>query len=267
MNSPANTRMPPQIGRALVKVKAALEPATRSGHDADGERQYSYGTADDIFAAVQKHLAENGLLLEMLNEGLDFIEMPGEDGTTRTAIHMRFLPVWNWFGPDSEDGSGEPYSESYENPRATIHMIDSYQGMKTCASLRTMAEKTYLRALLKLPTAAGEKPAEAPEGERAEYPKTLAGGSGGSGAKAVTPKNPFQLDKTASAEKREEIVTALQQAADADGDHAAKIRAVDTVFRKNQSAWAKLAPADQQVVKKTVAQITTELANRAGEAA
>jgi hypothetical protein len=263
-----STRMPAEIGRALVAVKAALDHAQRSGSDSDDDRQFSYATADDIFAAVQKKLAEQGLLLEMLDEGFDFIELAGEDGTTRPAIHMRFLPVWNWFG--RPDAAEMPEPVVYENARNVQHMVGPYEGMKTCAGLRTTAEKTYLRTLLKLPTSGGERPGDAPEGETEYTAHHVAAGGGGTKA-SVTPKpvakSPFAFDKQASAEKREEIVAAMKEAADTTGDHSAKVAAVNSVFRKQQTTWAKLAKPDQAVVKQTMTTIIRELAEAAGQAA
>lgn len=259
----SNERMPAEIGCALVRVMKALKPAERSTQETDGERTFTYSTADDIFAAVQKSLADEGLLLEMLEAegGFELVQLPaGEDGAARIGVQMKFVPVWNWFGIAAE----ETKAVSYENPRAVIPMIGPYEGMKTCAALRTMAEKTYLRALLKLPTAPGEQAPGAPgEAETSPvYTRDEAQAPGGkSGIKPAKVKEPFKLTKQESEEGRDELIALLQKTADeAEGDAAARIGAMDSVFRKNAVRWGRLALPDQQAVKAKMAQISKELA-------
>lgn len=256
----SNDRMPAEIGCALVRVMKALKPAERSAHETEGERNFTYSTADDIFAAVQKNLADEGLLLEMLEAegGFELVQLPaGEDGAARIGVQMKFVPVWNWFGGD------EPKAVSYENPRAVIPMIGPYEGMKTCAALRTMAEKTYLRALLKLPTAPGEQAPGTPgEAETSPvYTRDEAQAPGGKGIKPAKVKEPFKLTKQDSEEMRDELIALLQKTADeATGDAAERIQAVDSAFRKNQVRWGRLALPDQQMVKARMTVITRDLA-------
>lgn len=271
MSSPE--RMPPEIGLALVKVMRALDPAKRSVTETEGERTYAYASADDIFAAVQKHLAEAGLLLEMLEaEPLEFVSVAGADGTATLAVQMKFLPVWNWFGADADN---KPAAAAYENPRGVIPMLGAYQGMSTCAALRTTAEKTYLRALLKLPTAPGEQATGTP-GEAEKPPVVYTrdeaqapGGKSAGGAKTVKAANPLQLGEDESRDKADAIIVAMDAAATmADVPADKRIAAVDSEFRKAGATYARLRPQDQTRVKQHhTARMTSVVEQAAGKAA
>jgi hypothetical protein len=256
----SSPHMPPEIGRALLEVKAAIAAAGRTGHDADGEREFTYSTVDDIFAATQKLLASKGLLLEMLREGkMEFHTLPPAEigGPDRVAIEMHFLPVWNWFGT-----AGEPpaaISVVYANPRAVIEIVGPYEGTKTTSAFRSTATKSYLRDLLKLPTAGGERPEGAEEGEPSQA-RDAGPGNKSAGVKPARLTNPLLLDTEDSATKRDDLIASLRTAAASkDGDGAAKIGAVDSAFRRSQVDWAKLKPADQKAVQKAKSDLIAAL--------
>jgi hypothetical protein len=252
----ARVQMPAVIAAAVISIKRGLEHATRTATAEDGG---SYASADDVYAACQKEMAGAGILIEMLDEGFEFVELPGEDGTMRAHVHMQFLPVIT-----HESGT------SYENPRSIIHMVGPYESMSTCSALRTLAEKTYMRSLFKLPSAPGAASSASAEGEGGERRSYSAPAVSESGTKPASGKtkivNPLMKGKHESAEMRETIIAEMEAAAKVDGDPAKRIAAVNAAFRNRQSDYARLTPADGSEVKKRNAVLMTEIST-AGAAA
>lgn len=262
------TTMPAAIIRALIKVKQEIGPAKQTAHDDDDGRPFSYASADDIFAAVQGPLAKAGFLIEMLDDGMEFTPVASGE-TVLNVVHMKFIPVIHFVGePDGTTTGPDPIS--YENPRARIHMIGPYEGMKTCASLRTMAEKTYLRNLLKLPTTPQEKQDEETSISRAAelsqgYASTLTEAEAPQ-ARGKT-KEPFTLAPAESAALRDAIMDEMEEASKAGKDAAARVSGVNNAFKKRQSDWTKLTNPDQSKVKKRNAELMAQAAKPVKEAA
>lgn len=261
-------KMPAAIIRALIKVKQNIDPAKQSTQTDETGRSFSSASADDIFAAVQGPLADAGFLIELLDDGMEFTPVASGESVLN-VVHMKFIPVIHYVGPNGDNGEeAEPIS--YENPRARIHMIGPYEGMKTCASLRTMAEKTFLRAILKLPTTPQERADEDNASSRAAE---LAGGYAATLTEAEAPqargkaKEPYTLDTAASAEMCKAIIAEMEEASKVGKDGAARIAAVNGAFKKRQSDWTKLTNPDQSKVKKRNAELITQMAKPVKEAA
>lgn len=242
--------MPAAIIRAVLEIKKTIDPAKRGEQGQDGERSYSYAGVDDIFAALQRPMAERGLILEMV-AGPMF-------NSTNEAVAIDFQPV---IYCDSPDGL-----VIYDNPRAVMHMLGEFTGNNTCAALRTLAEKTFLRALFKLPTAAPER-SDAP---REATPPHEGGESspGGEGRK-LRVLNPLTMDAETSATERAVIIRAMEEAfaveQEKSQDPADRIAAAESTFRKHQSTWARLIAKDQQAVKVEMTRLITLAAGGKGE--
>lgn len=257
------TKMPAAIIRALIKVKQEIGPAAQTGRDADDGREFSYASADDIFAAVQGPLARAGFLIEMLDDGMAF-EPVASGETVFNVVHMKFIPVIHYVG---EGDATDPIS--YENPRARVHMVGPYEGMKTCASLRTMAEKTFLRNLLKLPTTPQERQDEDTSASRAaEMSKGYAASiTDAEAPQAGKAKAPYIFDTAESAATRDAIIGELEEAVKVGKDNAARIASLSNAFKKRQADFPRLTNPDQAKVKKRNTELMAQAAKPAKEAA
>lgn len=240
--------MPAAIIRAVLEIKKTIEPAKRGEQGQDGERSYSFAGVDDIFQAMQRPMAEHGLIVEMVDAGeFDVIDAPGN----RAGVKIAFQPVV-YLQTDTD-------FHIYDNPRSILRMFGEWTGNNTCASLRTLAEKTFLRALFKLPAAPQER-TDAPSQASASHEGASAS-PGGEGRKLRSFLNPLTMDAEESATERAVIIRAMQDAyaeeQDKSQDAADWMAAVNSTFKKHQAKWARLTPKDQQAVKTENARLIT----------
>lgn len=246
--------MPAAMLRAILKIKKTIEPAGRTGEGQDGEHNYKFASADDIFAALQRTMAYAGLVCELQNDGdepFEAIEIAG-----KVAVRLSFVPVLYLVEGDAVD--------VYHNPRAALHMIGEWSGNNTCAALRTLAEKTYLRALFKLPAAPGSADAavEHPRKEPSvagDFIPAAEEGQGAASAPRSLMKRSVTMGKEDSAEGRGVIITCLEDAygnaQEKSQDRADHVKAIENEFRKHAGRWARLSAADQSAVKAAQAKL------------
>jgi hypothetical protein len=243
--------MPKPFRVAILGIMEEIAPVIQGETGQDGERTFSYAGADDVFQAVQKPLAKHKLIIEMDVISSEVIIV--QRGITETgepifasAIQMQFQPVLTHLDED------ECYC-----PRTTLTMYAPYENrMSTSAAMITIAEKTYLRALLKLPTTKAEKEEAA-----------ALGVSEAAAQASAAPTVSVNLDRTASAQKREEICAEMQIAADEQTTKPLKIGAVLQVWKQRQAEYARLAAPDQKLVREKQAALTNSPPKKASAAA
>jgi hypothetical protein len=251
--------LPREIVQAVIEIKKTIDPAKRGEQGQDGERTFAYAGVDDIFAALQRPMAEHGMLVEVVDaEGFDVI-----DASDKIGIKIAFQPVIYLQTPDN--------LVIYDNPRAIMRMFGEWTGNNTCASLRTLAEKTFLRALFKLPAAPAERPDAPSEANPRPHEGSAGAELGGEGRKLRSVLNPLTLPAEESATQRAKIIAAMESAyamaQDDSQDGADHIGAIDSAFKRHQSTWARLTTKDQELVKAARSRLIGTAAGGNGDAA
>ena len=229
--------MPGELVSIVSTIKNELEPAKQSATitegDGEGAKVISYSSADDIFEAIRKKMAENKLICELLDGGFEINTLDGGG----VLINAKFIPVLS------------TPSLVYDDERNAVHMVAMLESMNTAAAIRTLAEKTYLRNLFKLPSAKGEaeqsaaRPsAQAPAHEEEE----TAGRERMKAPRAV--RNPLMLAKDASEKLRDEHLRRLTDiTSNTSGEDV--IAQIDDLWKQISPEWAKLQAYDKQLVK------------------
>lgn len=261
---PNDNLMPAEIAKVIAKIMREIEPAKRTEQGAEGDRKFNYASADDIYAAVQRRMGAEGLILEMLDDGFaEFVQL--RDGP---GLHIKLIPTFTLVRPvtieDGEDGTKIEADEviRYSNSAALLHIVVPIESGNSTAAGRTTAEKTYLRNLLKLPTVAtapGDvvdgQPIAAPSaagiGRPAPHEIPIEDEGDGTARAPRRAANPLMLSPSASATERLTMTAAIGE--------CATLAACDSWFKKNAVAWAKLKAADQVAVREALESRKAEL--------
>ena len=238
--------MPRALVDAIAEIKMKIEPATQTGEISEGEgdqqRHRSYATPDDIFGALQREMGERCMVCEMISLNRAVNEVNG-----MVLIEIDFAPRWY---------IGDIVYTADDSP---IVMVSWLEGMNTAAAMRTLAEKTYLRNLFKIPTVKAGGAADSPESHARPVPPPSAAESAESpsGIKplAIRRKNPLQLGKDDSEALRASMVAAF--------DACEAIPALEDAFKGWQEDFTRLQPKDSQFVRASYARREGEIRGNA----
>lgn len=226
--------MPEPIAAIIAEIAATIEAAHATATETEGERTYTYASADDVFAAIQRPMSEKGLVCYLLDGGFEILTT--ESGV---VLHATFVPVLQIPGCSFEDG------------RAQLHMVAPLEGLNTSAAMRTLAEKTYLRNLFKLPSLKPEQPEQQSAGPSAaeSVPGSSAAESSLKRPRAL--KNPIGLSKDDSEKERARIIEEMNA--------AENVAELSNAFRKNQEIYPRLKQVDSQLVRATYNKLERQL--------
>ena len=135
------------IVKALCKVQASIEAVPKSQHNRHGN--YNYASADDIYAAVTRKLGEAGLVIYPLELTPVEIKRVEISSTDREGNVEKKTAQWGKF----HFGYALMTEEAtWFDPRSAQSLLLQILGPQSHNAAESYAQKTYLRALLKLPT-------------------------------------------------------------------------------------------------------------------
>lgn len=225
--------MPASIAGAICAIMAKVDPARRGEHIEEGERQASYAGVDDVFQALQRHMAEAELICEFLTFKPMEWQAIQQGEQTLTALQMAFQVVLR---------CGE---DVYANPNNIIEVAGIFEGQQTCNALRTSAERVYLRNLFKLPSIG----AETPQAAQLQPGAPSAAKSAPEPMRGKKINNPIALSDDESAVEADKIIIAMTEAANRGDDIAQAVAEIGNAFKKTGGIFGRLQPADQSRIK------------------
>lgn len=134
--------IPGSIVKAQCYVMSKVGAIAKNGYNKHGG--YKHSTADDVYAAVIRLMAEAGLVLltsERLCEIKRF-EITDKDGAPKTVQWAHFEFGFTWATEDA--------TWTDEGAKRTLYL--QVTGPQTFQAAQSFAEKSYLRSTLKLAT-------------------------------------------------------------------------------------------------------------------
>lgn len=249
--------MPKELVEMIAEIKGELEPARQSAEVTDGEgesaRIIHYSSTDDIFEAIRKAMARKKLICWLEDDGFQVSEL---EASGEILIQARFIPILQT--PDLV----------YSSPRQRFHMVTKLESMNTSAGIRTLAEKTFLRNLFKLPSTkeAPERANSAPFPRPESVESDSADSSDGAGlAKPRKFKNPLIFPQAESEEIRNKHLEGLKEKIGEARQSEKPIAVIEDYFKAISPEWAKLKPHDKQLVKVAVTKAKSDVMGGKGK--
>lgn len=139
---------PKSIVRAIKQVMAGLEAVAKTGENEAGG--YQFATTDAIYAEVGRRMADAGLVIDVLEaEPTKFTRMVGEQYDDRGNVIGKRNELWGEFHYVFQLSTDE---DSWTDPRASRTLLVEITGPQTHQAVQSFADKSYMRALFKIPT-------------------------------------------------------------------------------------------------------------------
>jgi len=132
-------QMPAQVIQAICAVQSTITSVPKTGRNDHG--RYNFASADDIYAALSVKLAQAGLVIFPIElQPVETMKVENKEGKTSQWGRFRFGYVLacedvTWF-----------------DPRSARSLFIQITGPQTFNAAESYCQKSFLRALFKLPT-------------------------------------------------------------------------------------------------------------------